>query len=483
MLIEIKNFGPIDYLKIDIEKDLHLIYGKNAIGKSYAIYCVYSLLKNLKSEYVEFNESIKSSIDLSSISAEDFKKELKSNGKIPVIKSSSALNDFTTKTLSEYIKDDFLKGFYASLVNTFSSVKNLKNRFNDKEFELIITLSESKTINKILICSNEFEELTASVELKNKELELVKNNTGEIKFIVLNKKLETIVQAKTNLELVHKLHLFAYRELRDFYKEVNREMKEIYFLPASRSGLYQALNSFAPIVAELSQNRFLLNNKKIELPALSEPVSDYFLDLSTINKKIVNKEYEVFANSIEETILKGYVDFNEDTKKMTYKPKGLNIELNLSEASSMVAELSPLVLYLRHIINHKFANRNTSWIDVFRDKNKKGDDILFIEEPEAHLHPEIQVELMKVFADLSKHNLKIFITSHSNYMFNELNNLILDKKIDKDKIAVYHLIQKENGTVQNPEMVVNEDGIYDENFQETSEKLYEERMRILEEAQ
>ena len=207
------------------------------------------------------------------------------------------------------------------------------------------------------------------------------------------------------------------------------------------------------------------------------------MQTGSINKKSFNKEYKAFADSIEETILKGYVDFNEDTKKMTYKPKGLNIELNLSEASSMVAELSPLVLYLRHIINHKFTNRSTGWIDIFRDKNKKGDDILFIEEPEAHLHSEIQAELMNVFADLSKHNLKIFITSHSNYMFNELNNLILDKKIDKNKIAVYHLIQTENGTIQNPEMVVNEDGIYDENFQETSEKLYEERLRILEEAQ
>ena len=282
MYIEIKNFGPIDYLKIDIEKDLHLIYGKNAIGKSYAICCVYSLLKNLKSEYVEFNETIKSGIDLHSISAEDFKKELKSNGKVPVIKDSSTLNDFTTKILSEYMKDDFLKGFHTSLLNTFSSVKNLKNRFSDKEFELTITLFESKTINKISISSNEFEDLTVNVELKNKGLELVKDNSRKIKLIAINKKLETIVQAQTNLELVYKLHLLAYQELRDFYKEVNQKMKEIYFLPASRSGLYQALNSFAPIVAELSQNRFLLNNKKIELPALSEPVSDYFLDLSTI---------------------------------------------------------------------------------------------------------------------------------------------------------------------------------------------------------
>ena len=47
MLITIKNFGPIGNLTFDIDKDLNLIYGKNAIGKSYATYCLYNLIKNI----------------------------------------------------------------------------------------------------------------------------------------------------------------------------------------------------------------------------------------------------------------------------------------------------------------------------------------------------------------------------------------------------------------------------------------------------
>ena len=52
MEIEIKNFGPIDSLKVDLNKDLHLIYGQNAIGKSYATYCIYCLLKNIKNKAI-----------------------------------------------------------------------------------------------------------------------------------------------------------------------------------------------------------------------------------------------------------------------------------------------------------------------------------------------------------------------------------------------------------------------------------------------
>lgn len=149
----------------------------------------------------------------------------------------------------------------------------------------------------------------------------------------------------------------------------------------------------------------------------------------------------------------------------------------------MVAELTPLVLYLKHIINHKFTGQDDFSLIFGNSKRKGGFDVLFIEEPEAHLHPEVQVELMKVFAKLTKHNLKIFITSHSNYMFHELNNIILEKGIDTKNIAIYHLIQSKNGSTVNLDMKVTDEGIDDGNFQETSEKLYEERMRILEEAQ
>lgn len=48
MKIEIKNFGLIDYFFFDLEKDLHLVYGQNAIGKSYPTFCIYCFLNNTK---------------------------------------------------------------------------------------------------------------------------------------------------------------------------------------------------------------------------------------------------------------------------------------------------------------------------------------------------------------------------------------------------------------------------------------------------
>ncbi|MFK7946083.1 MAG: hypothetical protein AB8G11_00720, partial [Saprospiraceae bacterium] len=98
-----------------------------------------------------------------------------------------------------------------------------------------------------------------------------------------------------------------------------------------------------------------------------------------------------------------------------------------------------------------------------------------------HLHPEAQVELMKIFADMVQNsNIKLILTSHSDYMFAELSNLILGKKIDYQRIAAYHLVMEEGGSVDAKDMEVNEEGILDYNFVDVSEKLYNERMELFE---
>jgi predicted ATPase len=450
MTIEIKNFGPIDYLAFDLEKDLHLIYGQNAIGKSYATYVIYCLLKNID-EWQEnrlTNTSYKAISDVIQRKLDASKPD-----------SITDITDIVFDYIENQLFSSFCSAFQKSLLNSFFSLKNLNNAYTHKNFEIKILNSNNMGFNFSL---NSKENLQLKYIANYNKIGIKKD------LVFIDEK--QAVQNRQQLGIL--ISMYPSNLLYSFVSEI----KGISYLPASRSGLYQGLNSFSPIIAELSQHRHLLKNSTIELPTLPEPLADFFKDISTVDKNYVNKEFSEAIEKIEQKILQGKIDYNEETRKITFQPNNTKLELNLSQASSMVAEVAPMIIYFKHIIGgkQKYKQSLTSVLRVEKP------EIIFIEEPEAHLHPEVQVALLEIFVALSKLGLKIFITSHSNYMFNKLNNLVLANEVDREKIAIYHLVRGENGSIQNMDMLVTEDGINDDNFQATSEKLYEERMKIYE---
>jgi predicted ATPase len=107
--------------------------------------------------------------------------------------------------------------------------------------------------------------------------------------------------------------------------------------------------------------------------------------------------------------------------------------------------------------------------------------VIFIEEPEAHLHPEAQVQLVDIFVKLAEAGVKLIITSHSNSMFNKLTNMVLGKTLALNMYAP--VVLKDNGagsgSIGNL-MEVDELGVEDENFTDTVDALYEERENIIE---
>lgn len=88
----------------------------------------------------------------------------------------------------------------------------------------------------------------------------------------------------------------------------------------------------------------------------------------------------------------------------TYRPQGWDNHLALTNASSMVSELAPVVLYLRHVINPG--------------------NVLIIEEPESHLHPAMQVKFMGQLAKLVKAGVRVIVTTHSEWLLEELANIV-----------------------------------------------------------
>lgn len=92
-----------------------------------------------------------------------------------------------------------------------------------------------------------------------------------------------------------------------------------------------------------------------------------------------------------------------------YVPKGSKSRLTMAESSSVVRSLLDFSFYLRHVL-------------------KQG-DLLIMDEPELSLHPKNQRLLTRLLARLVNAGVRVFITTHSDYIIRELNALIVMKSL------------------------------------------------------
>lgn len=103
---------------------------------------------------------------------------------------------------------------------------------------------------------------------------------------------------------------------------------------------------------------------------------------------------------------------------------------------------------------------------------------MIIEEPEAHLHPEAQVKLIEQLLALSKIGVKVVLTSHSDYIYNKLSNLVSVGGLAPESVAATLFTMGEHGSEGKP-LAVDTYGIDDENFVDAAEALYMEKAEAL----
>jgi|GEM_PF-332654 predicted ATPase len=483
MKIEIRNLGPISRFEFDLTKDLNIVFGQNNIGKSYAITAVYLIIKNLTSEaftrrafalnlfylreYRIYDNEFYGEKQVQHIKGIEDSIEKRINASK---KDELDITDSIESCLGKLIQDAIADNLANSFNNSFSSLDSLTNRLSKEKFS--ITLHYKEFSFSIYINKDKF--IIDDVTI-NKKVILKKSTTSRKPLISDTKSVfyyreKQVTKGKKRIRFLDNI-IEYYHNI--FRIEVVSGINNIYFLPASRSGLYQALSTFSAVIAELSKSRNFLTHK-IELPNISEPVSDYFLYLSNINSKKTNKRFTKVIKTIEELILEGEIIFNSESKKIVFSPKKLGVELDLSVTSSMISEIAPIVAFLKYIVSDQtFTN--------FDRHVGKRTNLIFIEEPEAHLHPLIQVKMIEIFSTLIKHNVKIVMTTHSNYILNKLSNLILEDKVNYKKVGSYLMNMTSKGSILDATtMQAEPDGIRDENFADVSETLYEERINIYE---
>jgi predicted ATPase len=92
----------------------------------------------------------------------------------------------------------------------------------------------------------------------------------------------------------------------------------------------------------------------------------------------------------------------------------LYLEVHLT--ASLVKCLSNIVFYLHHLA--------------------KPNDWIVIDEPELNLHPDNQRLIARFFGRLINEGFKVMISTHSDYIVREINNLIMLSKEDKETASL-----------------------------------------------
>lgn len=152
-------------------------------------------------------------------------------------------------------------------------------------------------------------------------------------------------------------------------------------------------------------------------------------------------------------------------------------KISLTASASSIKELSPLLFYMMNWSNMPLS--------------------ICLEEPEAHLHPDMQVDIANLLAALFNKQSFLQLTTHSDYFLQRINQLIKigyirqeqpeaykklceDRKLnnrfylDAGQIKAYYFHADENHQSHVEELKIGRNGIPFSTFFDTVKKLREE---------
>ena len=389
MKIKIEELGPIRKADINLDKKFTLFCGYNGTGKTYLSYLIYALTKQ-------------GLIFITDLIDESFINLLLNNNKASfeidpkiVIKSKNAI--------CENVKRDLDSVFGLSEKDASSIFKNLNLTFYVNEEECLNKLNQASFEDRINF-SDEFEvfyrkeanSLTVNVEIrKAKNTSMIKN--------------ERIIGDIILSQIYSRCAIYPISSSAIFPVERNSVYTFKTELSLSRNAL----------IDQMQKNSNSSNFNPIELLQKStkrypQAVTDCLTianDLSNIQKK--NSPLSDVAEEIEAEILNGTVNVTKDGDVLFVSNKQKSRKLPFHMTASLVKTLSSLIFYLKHIATK--------------------DVLIIIDEPEMNLHPDSQIKLARIFGKLINRGVRLLISTHSDYIIREINNLV---SISSDKLSV-----------------------------------------------
>ena len=250
---------------------------------------------------------------------------------------------------------------------------------------------------------------------------------------------------------------------------------EVRYLPAGRSGLLQGWGLTASLAIRLLGTG--VGSQDAESPSLLGAARDFTqLLISIMSERQGTISTDDFGHTIhllEKKVLNGSIYLRTDSNVTAMGYESGDLRLPMQRASSMVSELAPIHLWIKHVL-------------------KRG-DVLIIDEPEAHLHPENQRLIAQVLVRLMNAGVRVVCTTHSSLILHQLSNHILatssgklgkvgfseHDRLNLEDIGVYLFELDEDGSRIKGVEVDSDFGISEDEFVRVAEQIGEETYQLV----
>ena len=402
--IDVKNFGPIEKAKIDL-RPLTVFVGESNTGKTYLAALIYALHKHFEGvPQLPWAGSTASYFSLDYRSLDRYPQRQREALEQEMLEALEKLNthgcpfkfsDLPQKmcdmleyrlTDQENFPDELKRCF--DFENVSKLIRFHGSRNNEMEVSLLVREGDQTCWN--------FETRVAGSA--NPTI------TGHINpdLILFDAKRETEIHDISDVE----------RLFRDLGTSQWRA-RDSYYLPAARSGIMQSLGV---IKLSLIKRTTRIGLDRLEASTFSGMIADFlewvisYTEIGTSSSSIRR-----VAEQLEAELLEGRIEVErpapEAYPEFLYRPDQGKETLRMSHSSAIVSELAPLVYLLQSTVGRG--------------------DLLIIEEPESHLHPGAQTKIAQTLARLVRAGVRVVITTHSNYLLQQIGNLIREGELRK----------------------------------------------------
>ena len=421
--LSVSNFGPIAKAEVDL-RPLTVFVGPSNTGKSYLAILIYALHRFFD-DYTSRRHFRfwrvppvlrRRAKEQQPLADDNIRKLVDWIREVFVQLEAPSLSDSSAVQLPDFI-GSMVRPFFSDLSNSNEGIAEEIKRSFGSEDTARLTRHGNREGVKITLHFKPFKyelalkrgKLAGTVISTSEQIPLHINPHAEVMEKVLIQAHEVV----DNLSLDNdnrRIGEVAYfiRTLSDavLSNVVSPLSNAAHYLPADRTGVMHAHRVVVASLIEGASHGGIRRGKL--LPVLSGVLADFLenlVGLSEPRRQHNNKNN--LAVNLEQQILKGEIhsDNSETGYPMfSYQPHGWKEDLPLMNTSSMVSELAPVVLYLRHIV--------------------QPGDVLIIEEPESHLHPKMQVEFIRQLAAVVHSGIRVMLTTHSEWVLDELANLV-----------------------------------------------------------